>query len=369
MRKFSQLITYIMNSFQAFYFLHEAPVDFVLFIIGTVIVAYLVTMLFKNVLLKLTAKTETELDDEMVKMMQRPVYWGVILGGFYLALRRLSLFEQYMSTVVAIVKVGFIVILLIAAIKLSNVIFGWANGKKLKKKQTGFVMVFQKIVNALIYFIAIIFVLQAVGISITPLVASLGVGGLVIGLALQPTLLNYFSGLYVVADGFVKPEDYIELDNGLRGYVVSVGWRNTIIRMWNNNLVMIPNSKLADSMITNYNEPQNKSSFIVECGVAYNTDLRKAEKIALEVADKIQKKKKYGVKDYKPVVRFYEFADSNINLKVVMQSDQYKNHYEMKHDFIKDIKNAYDKAGITISFPMHTLDFPAKPIEISLKNK
>jgi len=359
-----------MNSFQAFYFLHESSVDFVLFIIGTIIVAHLITLVFKNILLKLTAKTETQIDDEMVKMMQRPIYWGVILGGFYLALSQLPNLEPYMPTVGIVTQIGFILILLMAAIKLSNVFFSWAvNNKKLKKKQAGFAMVFHKITNALIYFLAIIFVLQAVGISITPLVASLGVGGLVIGLALQSTLSNYFSGLYVVADGFVKPEDYIELDNGIRGYVVTVGWRNTIIRMWNNNLVMIPNSKLADSMITNYNEPQNQSSFTVDCGVAYDTNLKKAEKIALDTASKIQKKKKYGVKDYKPVVRFYEFADSNINLKVVMRADRYKNHYEMKHDFIKELKSAYDKAGIVISFPMRTLDFPAKPIEVSLKNK
>lgn len=359
-----------MSSFQAFYFLHESWVDFALFIIGTVIVAHLVTLLFRNILLKITAKTITKLDDDIVKTMQRPIYWGVILTGIYLALSQLPELQQYIPTIAMIAQTGFILILLIAAIKLSNVFFGWvANNKKLKKKHAGFAMVFHKITNALIYFLGIIFILQAVGISITPLVASLGVGGLVIGLALQSTLSNYFSGLYVVADGFVKPEDYIELDNGVRGYVVTVGWRNTIIRTWNNNLVMIPNSKLADSMITNYNEPENKGSFIVECGVAYNTDLKKAEKVALETASKIQKKKKYGAEDYKPVVRFYEFADSNINLKVVLQADKYKDHYEMKHDFIKELKSAYDKTGIVISFPMRTLDFPAKPIEISFKNK
>lgn len=358
-----------MDSFQDFYFLHKEAMDFVLFIIGTVIAAHLVKIIFRNILLKLTAKTATKLDDEMVTMAQEPIYWGVILGGVYFALHQLPALGQYMSVIGSVIHVGFIIILIFSAIKISRIFFGWANDKKLKKKQVGFIMVFEKIINALIYFLAIIFILQAVGISITPLVASLGVGGLVIGLALQPTLANYFSGLCVVADGFVKPNDYIELDNGLRGYVVTVGWRNTMIRMWNNNLVMVPNSKLADSMITNYNEPQNKSSFVIKCGVGYGVDLKKAEKVALEVADKIQKKKKYGVKDFKPVLRFYEFGDSNIELKVILQSDKYVNHYLMRHDFIKELKSAYDKASITISFPVCTLDFGDKPVELSLKNK
>lgn len=358
-----------MDSFFNFYFLYEEAANFVFFIMGTIMVAYLLKMIFRNVLLKLTAKTDTNLDNEMVKIAQKPVYWGVILVGFYFALRQLPILSQYMSIIATVIQIGFIIILLFTAIKISRVLFGWVNGKKLKKKQIGFIMVFEKIINVLIYFLAIIFILQAVGISITPLVASLGVGGLVIGLALQPTLSNYFSGLYVVAEGFIKPDDYIELDNGLRGYIVNVGWRNTIVRLWNNNLVMIPNSKIADSMITNYNEPKNNSSFIVECGVAYNTDLKKAEKIALEAANKIQKKKKYGAVDYEPVLRFCEFADSNINLKVILQAGKYVEHYEMKHDFIKELKSAYDKAGIVISFPMRTVEFIGSPLEISLKNK
>ena len=158
------------------------------------------------------------------------------------------------------------------------------------------------------------------------MVASLGIGGLAVGLALQPTLSNYFSGLYVSAEGFIQPKDYIEVD-GMKGYVVSVGWRNTVIRLWNNNLVTIPNSKIADSVIINYNEPQNKSSFIVTCGVAYNSDLKKVEKVAMEVAEKIQKKKQFGVPDFKPLFRFYNFGDSNIDFKVILQAEKYSSHY------------------------------------------
>ena len=359
-----------MDYLDALYFKYPGYVNFVLFLIGTVIIAHLVTYIFKHLLFKLVAKTKTELDDRLVKIIQKPVYWGVIIGGVYLALGQLPMLENYLNIVGIITQMGFILLLLVVSMKVVRVLFSWAEeSKKLKKKQVGFLITMQKIVNAVIYFLAIIFILQALGISISPLVASLGIGGLAVGLALQPTLSNYFSGLYLSADGFINLDDYIELDNGLRGYVVTVGWRNTVIRMWNNNLVMIPNSTIADSMITNYNEPQNKSSFIVECGVAYDTNLKKAEKVALEIAQKMQKKRKYGVKDYKPVIRFYEFADSNINLKIIMQSDKYVNHYEMRHDFIKELKSAYDKAGIVISFPMHTLDFPPQPIEVSLKNK
>jgi small-conductance mechanosensitive channel len=85
--------------------------------------------------------------------------------------------------------------------------------------------------------------------------------------------------------------------------------------------------------------------------------LKKAEKIALEVAEKIQKKKKYGVKEFKPLFRYYEFGDSNIELKVILQADRYVSHYLMQSDFMKELKSAYDKAGITISFPVRSVEF------------
>ncbi|MBU0578256.1 mechanosensitive ion channel family protein [Patescibacteria group bacterium] len=358
-----------MDTIQILYFTYPSQFKFVLFLIGTFVAAHLVALLFKNLLFRLTAKTETELDDELVKMGQRPVYWGVVLGGIYLALTQLTALAEYTSYIESVAKIGFIIILLIVAIRFSRVIFSWVTDKKkMKKKQIGYILTVQKIINAVIYFIAFIFVLNSVGISITPLIASLGIGGLAVGLALQPTLSNYFSGLYVSADGFIKPDDYIELDNGMRGYVVGVQWRNTTIRLWNNNLVKIPNSYIADTIITNYNEPENKSSFIVECGVAYDSNLKQVEKIALEVAEKTQNKKKYGVPDFKPLFRYFEFGDSNINFKVIMQADKFKNHYEMKHEFIRELKSTFDKDGITISFPVRSIEFLDQPIDINVKN-
>ncbi|MBU0727561.1 mechanosensitive ion channel family protein [Patescibacteria group bacterium] len=347
-----------MESVYNFYFENESIANFLLFIIGTFVAAQLVTLIFTAVFEKLASKTNTSFDDELIRMGKKPVYWGVVLGGLYLALSSLSFFTEYLSIIKTVTQIGFILILLIVSVRISRVFFMWAsNGKNKKKKQIGFVITMQKIFNALIYFLALIFILQAVGISISPLVASLGIGGLAVGLALQPTLSNYFSGLYLAADGFLQPGDYIEVDQGLRGYVVAVEWRNTTIRLWNNSLVKIPNSKMADSNITNFEEPKNASSFMVYCGVGYGSDLKKVEKIVLEVANKTQSKKKHGVPDFEPLFRYYEFGDSNINFKVILQADKYVNHHLMKHEFIRDLKAAFDKADITIAFPTRTVEF------------
>lgn len=357
-----------MDFITSTYFTYQSYFNFALFLVGTVVAAHLVTFIFGQVLSRLAARTKTKLDDRLVVMIEPPVYWGVILGGLYLALRELTVLAAYQNTIAIVTKIAFILILLVVTIKTSKAFFGWfREERELKKRQISFLLTIQKLVNATIYFVGLIFILQALGISISPLVASLGIGGLAVGLALQPTLSNYFSGLYLSADGFIKPDDYIELESGMKGYVVKVGWRNTIIKLWNNNLVMIPNARLADSRIVNYNEPSNPHLFIVTCGVAYWSDLKRVEKLALEIAKKIQKKKKHGAPKFNPLFRYYNFGDSNIDFKLILQADKFSSHFLMAHELIRELKAAFDKAGIAISFPMRTLEFH-QPLEMQCKD-
>jgi small-conductance mechanosensitive channel len=347
-----------MDQFFAFYGQYQNTINFLIALVGTVAFSRLIIFIFDVALGGVTKKTKTELDDDLMVVSRRPIYWGILVAGFYMAFRQLPILADYQKTMLLVTKL-FVALLFIALfVGISDTMFTWLNrNEKVDRKQKGFLHTIRKLVNALIYFMGLVFVLKLFGLEVSPLIASLGIGGLAIGLALQPTLSNYFSGLYVASDGFVKIGDYIELSDTLKGYVEKIGWRNTIIRMWNNNLVMIPNSKMAESNIINYDEPQNKMSFILFCGVAYDTDLKKAEKIALEVAQKMQKRKKFGMEDYTPVVRFYEFADSNINFKLIMQAKNRLSHYEMMHESMKALKASFDKAKITISFPMRTVEF------------
>ncbi len=133
----------------------------------------------------------------------------------------------------------------------------------------------------IIYAIGILILLDYLNVSITPILAGLGIGGLAIALALQPTLGNFFAGTQIVSDRVVRTGDYIELDNSsIRGYVTDVGWRSTRIRTPFDNLVTIPNSRLADSIITNYYAPNMELGVIVNCGVSYSSDLAHVEDVA-----------------------------------------------------------------------------------------
>jgi small-conductance mechanosensitive channel len=100
--------------------------------------------------------------------------------------------------------------------------------------------------------------LENFGVSLTAVWTTLGVGSVAVALALQETLSNFFSGLYLLADRPVNPNDYIKLDSNQEGYVLRIGWRSTILRTLGNNYVVIPNSTLAKAIITNYSVPETR---------------------------------------------------------------------------------------------------------------
>ena len=111
-------------------------------------------------------------------------------------------------------------------------------------------------VRAVFAVLAILIILSTMGVSITPIVASLGITSLAVALALQPTLENFFSGIQLVMDKPIRIGDFIELDSGEQGFVEKIGWRSTWVRMLPNNIVIMPNSKLSNSKLINYYYPE-----------------------------------------------------------------------------------------------------------------
>ncbi|MEK6845382.1 MAG: mechanosensitive ion channel domain-containing protein, partial [Nanoarchaeota archaeon] len=143
----------------------------------------------------------------------------------------------------------------------------------------------QNIARIVIFIIGILVILNSLGISITPLLATLGVGGLAVALALQDTLANFFAGFHIIVNRQIKIGDYIKIENGDEGYVADINWRTTKVRLLSNNMVLVPNTKLTQSVITNYYLPDKKIVFTLAFGVHYQSDLEKVEK-ALEEKQK-----------------------------------------------------------------------------------
>jgi small-conductance mechanosensitive channel len=215
--------------------------------------------------------------------------------------------------------------------------------------------VIKTLYRTLILGFVFLIVLDRLKITITPFLASLGIGGLVVALALQDTLSNFFSGIYIFFDKPIRIGDYIMLESGQEGYVAHIGWRNTRIRMLPNNIVIVPNAKLVSSQIINFYLPEPELAVLVQVGVSYQSDLEKVERVTIGVAKEVLQETQGGVREFNPFIRYHTFSDFSINFTVILRAKEYVDKYLITHEFIKRLHKRYLREGIEIPFPIRTV--------------
>ena len=187
------------------------------------------------------------------------------------------------------------------------------------------------------------------------MLAGIGIGGLAIALALSPTISSFIAGTYVVAEGHISEGDFVEIDADRAGFVESVGWRSTVLRSRFNNMIVVPNSLITESIVTNYTTPTPAVTGMVTCGVSYDSDLREVERICLKVADEVLEESEDAIKDFEPRVRFFEFADSNINFRIIFQGVDRVATFAMQHEIIMRLHARFKEEGIEINYPVRKL--------------
>ncbi len=227
-----------------------------------------------------------------------------------------------------------------------------------------------------IYASGALIVLDYFNISIAPIMAAMGVGGMAVAFGVRETLENIFSGLQLIVSKQLRVNDYIKLSTGDEGRVTDINWRYiTVMPPTESNVVVIPNKVIANAVTTNFSQPRDDIIVVVPMGVSYDSDLDKVEEVTVEVARELMTKidgykplfDEAGIDRNKlaPVVRFQCFNDSSIDFNVVMHVVVFTNQYLLKHEFIKAITKRYREENINIPFPIRTLDLPDdKKIEL-----
>ncbi len=327
-----------------------------LIVIGSMVLAKILHFILKEYVEKLTERTKSDIDNAILKIITKPFYIFVIVLGIWIGLRLLSRIKPYLFWIDGLF---FVLSVFIASLVISRIlalfITYWLKVQRRFEKTPQLIA---KIVSVIIYLIAILIILDHLNVEITPLIASLGLGGVAIALALQSTLSNLFAGLHIISDRPINIGDYIELEGGLSGYVADIGWRSTRIRTRVNNFVIVPNSKLAESIIVNLSTPQEETTIVVKCGVSYESDLDKVEKVTIRVAKEIQENIKGAVKGFEPLFRYHTFGDSNINFSIYLRVEKPIDKFLVTHHFIKALKKRYDEESIEISWPVRKIYYP-----------
>ena len=213
----------------------------------------------------------------------------------------------------------------------------------------------------LIAVLGLLVILNGLGLSITPMLTALGVGGLAVALALQEPLANFFAGLFITLAGQIRVGDYVKLDSGQEGYVVDFSWRSTRLRMLANNLIVVPNSKLAQAIVINHHLPSHQLAVLVDVGVDYGSDLRHVERVVADVGRGVMQEVAGGVPEFEPFVRYHTFGDWSINFTVILRAKEFVDQYLIKHEFVKRLHTHFNEEGIVIPFPIRTIVY-RKPL-------
>lgn len=318
---------------------------------------FLIGIIFEKVIVKklksVALRTKWKGDEIIISSIQGVTTLWFVIAGIYVAILYIPINPTFLSL---LQKILLVTIIFSGTLVIARIAAGFADSYAKKVKGVlASTTIFLNLTKLLVFLIGILIILQTLGISISPLLTALGIGGLAVALALQDTLSNLFSGLQIIASKQVRLGDYVKLNTGEEGYVTDITWRNTTIRAIPDNMIIVPNSKLASTILTNYHQPAKVMSVIVEIGVSYDSDLAKVEKVTIEVAKEILREIEGGIPDFEPFMRYHTFADFSINFNVMLRAKEFFDQYLIKHEFIKRIHKRYEKEGIEIPYPIRTI--------------
>jgi|CXWL01.1.fsa_nt_gi small-conductance mechanosensitive channel len=318
-----------------------------------VLVAALAKLLLFRRFRRLAERTTTRFDDALVAALER--YWLpiVILTALLPAVRFSPLADDPRTAIERLVLGLLLLVLTLAGTRFVGAWF--AAGQALAGPEPGRPSLVQKVVQAAVLVAGTLVVLDNVGVEIKTLLTALGVGTLAVALALQSTLTNLFAGIQLSVTKPIRVGDFIELEDGTQGHVVDIGWRATRLRQLPNNLVVLPNARLAEMRLINYSLPEEPQTVLVALGVAYGSDLRQVERVAVEVAKSVQAEVPEADPEHEPVVRFHTFNRSSIDCNVVLRARTFQERPVLIHELVIRLAERFATEGIEIPFPQRVV--------------
>jgi small-conductance mechanosensitive channel len=322
--------------------------------LGFVVVLLISRSAAFRVMRRWAARTTTRADDLIMKSFRLPsVFWAVALG-VYLGIEVSDLPARYALLIGRAIHVLLILSVTIALARLSSKSLNYyVKRSDLPIPATGLA---NGVVQGVIYGLGVLIVLSLLGISIAPLLTALGIGGLAVALALQDTLANLFAGIHILVEKSIRVGDFIRLETGQEGYVDDITWRTTRVRMLPNNMVVIPNSKMSQSVVTNYYLPEKRMSLLIPISVSYSSDPDQIERILVEEAKEGAKNIPGLLAEPAPFVRFIPgFGDSSLDFTLICQVKEFVDQYLAQHELRKRIFKRFKEEGIEIPFPHRTV--------------
>lgn len=330
---------------------------FLIVVIGLSIAFQIILMLLRSITNYITKNTHTNLDDDIIVVLSTYLPFISVFTALFLSMAIVYPGVTYGN--MTELDIYLILMLATSAFLIAGIldtILVWYGMKIQPPKRKGiskrkiFPFV-RNVVKVSIYVLFGVFILQIAGFDTTALITGLGIGGLAVALALQGTLSNFFGGVHILIDKPFKEGDYIILEGGQEGVVDRIGWRTTKILTLGKDEIVVPNSKLAESIIKNESTPMDETGVLYEIGVSYDSDIEKVLKTLKQAAKNVEKKNELMVKD-SFFVRLDSYGGYALKFKFGYVIYGYTNQWSVLADINKEIYNEFKKNKIEIPYPV-----------------
>lgn len=309
------------------------------------------------------ASTKTQLDDVLARALRGPIRGFATLSGLGLALLVIELPPRAHAWTRMLLGLLLGLTLLVVAARLaSGLVETYGAHARLERPARN---VARRVSMIAIWSLGLLLVLQQQGINVTPLLTTLGLAGLAIALAFQDTLSNLFAGVYIQSDRPLDVGHYVRLEeHNLEGFVIEVGWRTSKIRTLDNNLIVIPNARLANSIVTDYSLPEPRMSLSVNVPLPRETDAAEAERIILDEATKAAGSIPGFLKEPAPFVRFIPgYTQNGLEFTLVCQVETFVDQYSVQHELRHKLLSRLRREGLGTSVPQREIVVRSQSIE------
>ncbi len=325
---------------------------FLLILVLTVIAAWIARIILKKILRPLTKKTNTKIDDLIIRNSSSMIFYIILAIGLKVSLSYVSLESFYYHCIVETFLIITITVLILKIV--NDLAHHWKKDWALKTASTAddrLIPLIEKIIKVVIIALAVIFVFDSWEIDISPLLATAGIAGIAVSFAVKDSLANILGGLQLVLDKTFKVGDKVKLESGELGVVLDIGLRSTKLKTYDNEVIYIPNGYLANAKVMNYTVPDLKLRVNAEFGVAYGSDTDKVREIVLKTLQEMDN----VLEKPEPVVEFLRMSDFSLDFIARVWVKNYQKAYSMKLQMTDEIHKALNKRGINIPFPTHTV--------------
>jgi small-conductance mechanosensitive channel len=325
-----------------------------LVVLGSLAALLLFRKLLFGMLHRVSRRTQTRVDDLLAAGLRFPSLFLVIVLSVYIGIRLTDLPESWFAFATKGMHLSIILTITMGLANVSDRLLAYF--LKQVKLPISVTSLFLAVVKAVIYVIGVLIILNYLGISIAPLITALGVGGLAMALALQDTLSNLFAGIHIMAEQAIRVGDFVRLESGQEGYVEDISWRTTRIRTLPNNMVIVPNNKLSQSVITNYYLPEQKMVLQLPVNVSYASDPDHVERVLLEEARKALAEVPGLLADPAPSVRLLPgFGESSLTFSLLCHIREIADQNPVMNELNKRILKRFRQEGIEFPYPTRTV--------------